>query len=214
MPGPLRVRARLAVARDRAVDDPRVRLAQGVVPATELVQDARAEALQHDVVVACEPEKSVATGLGLEVQADRALTAVEREVERRAGAQRLMLLRAVVRRRPADVVAHAGVLHLHDVGAEVREEQRAEAARQQARQVENANVGERPVGGVAHSGEASAVSIGCCMTSRLVRSSRLGTPNSSLASATVAARRPMSSAIWRTLAIRSPLDRAISPFGR
>ncbi len=34
------------------------------------------------------------------------------------------------------------------------------------------------------------------------------------ASATEAGRRPMSSAIWRALAIRSPLERHISPFGR
>src|SRR5262249_52739407 len=41
-----------------------------------------------------------------------------------------------------------------------------------------------------------------------------GTPSSSPASATVAARRPTSSAIWRALAIRSPLERHISPLGR
>ena len=44
--------------------------------------------------------------------------------------------------------------------------------------------------------------------------SRFFSPSSSRASATVAARRPMSSAIWRALAISSPFDFAISPFGR
>src|SRR5262249_8206140 len=44
--------------------------------------------------------------------------------------------------------------------------------------------------------------------------SLFGTPSSSRASATVAARRPTSSAIWRALAISSPFDFAISPSGR
>ena len=43
---------------------------------------------------------------------------------------------------------------------------------------------------------------------------RLGTPSSSRASATVAGRRPTSSVIWRALAIRSPLERAIVAVGQ
>ena len=39
-------------------------------------------------------------------------------------------------------------------------------------------------------------------------------PRSTLASSTVATRRPMSSTIWRAFAIRSPFERAISPSGR
>ena len=41
----------------------------------------------------------------------------------------------VVGRRPADVVAHAGVLDLQHFGAEVSQQQRAEAAWEQAREV-------------------------------------------------------------------------------
>ena len=47
------------------------------------------------------------------------------------------------RRRPADVVAAAGVLDLQHVGAVVGQQQRAEAAGQQAAEVEHADAGER-----------------------------------------------------------------------
>ena len=49
----------------------------------------------------------------------------------------------MVGRRPADVVAHAGVLDLQHVGAEVGQQQRAEPARQQPGEVEHLDVGER-----------------------------------------------------------------------
>ncbi len=77
-------------------------------------------------------------------------------------------------------------------------------------EVEDPDVGEWPL---AHSA-ASVVSIGCASISRRVGSSRFGTPSSSRASATVAARRPTSSAICLAFAISSPFDFAISPLGR
>src|SRR5690606_10456901 len=78
--------------------------------------------------------------------------AVEREVEGGAGAQRRLLLVAVIGGRPADVVAHAGVLDLQHLGAEVGEEQRAEPARKQPGQVEDADVGQRQA---AHAGSTA-----------------------------------------------------------
>ena len=195
VPGAVAVRAVLPVAGDRAVDERRVRLAQDLITHPELVEHPRAEALHEDVSRLGELDQRLPSPLVLEIQPDRALVAVERQVDGGAGAERRLLVCAVVRRRPADVVALAGVLHLDHVGAEVGEQQGAEAARQQPGQVENLDVGKRTV---AHA----------------LASSRLGTPSNSRASATVAARRPTSSAIWRALAISSPFEVAISPFGR
>ena len=89
-----------------------------------------------------------------------------------------------------------GVLDLEHVGAEVGEQQRAEAAGQQAREVEDADALERQAHAPLRDGALA------------------GTPSISRASATVAGRRPTSSVICRAFAIRSPLERAISPFGR
>ena len=131
----------LAVAGDRAVDDPRVGLAQALVADAEPVEHARAEALEHDVVRrATRRRKASRPASDLRSMPDRALAAVERQVERRARAELLVLVVAVVGRRPAHVVAAARVLDLEHLGAEVGEQQRAEAARQQPRQVEDADV--------------------------------------------------------------------------
>ena len=192
--GAVAVRAVLAVAGDRAVDEGRVRLAQHVEADAELVEHAGPEALDQHVGRLGQLEQGLAAPLLLQVEADRALVAVQREVDRRAGAERRVLLGAVVGRRPAHVVALAGVLDLDHVGAEVGEQQRAEAAGEQAGEVEDLDVLQR----AAHA----------------FASSFFGMPSSSRASATVAARRPTSSAIWRALAISSPFDFAISPFGR
>src|SRR5262249_35898069 len=105
----------------------------------------------------------------------------------------------VIGRSPPNVVPHAGVLDLDDVGAEVGEEQRAEAARQQAAEVEDADAVERELARAARPVHAAT---------------RRGTPRISRASATVAARRPMSSVGWRAWAMRSPLERAMVPSGR
>ena len=209
--GTLGVGPRLAIARDRAVDDPRVDLSQGLVADAEPVENAGPKALEHDVVMRGQAQEGVAAGVGLQVDADRALAAVERQVERRAGAEGLLGVGAVVGRRPAHVVPAARVLDLDHIGPEVGQQQRAEAARQQTGEIQNPDVAK---GSLAHSGDASDVSMGCDRTSRRVGLSPLGTPSISRASATVAGRRPTSSTICRALAIRSPLERAISPLGR
>ena len=177
-----RVGTVLPVARDRAVDEPRVRLTQRLVADPEPLHHARPERLEHDVVLAHQPQQHLPPAVALEVQPDRALAAVEREEE---GGLRRVVGALVVRRGPADVVAHPRVLDLEDLRAEVGEQQRAEAARKQSREVEHTDVRER-----AH------------------------TSRSSRASATVAARRPAFSTISRAFPIRSPLERAISPSGR
>src|SRR5215210_4311668 len=210
MAGAVAVRTVLAVAGDRAVDQRRIRLAQHLVADAQPLEHARPEALDQHVGGFGELQESLPSPLLLQVEPDRALIAVQRQVDRRAGAEPGVLVAAVVGRGPADVVALAGVLDLDHVSAEIGEEQGAEAAREQPGEVEDLDVRERQG---AHSA-APDVSIGCTSISRRVGSSRLGMPSISRASATVAARRPTSSAIWRALEISSPFDFAISPFGR
>ena len=141
MAGAVAVGAVLAVARDRAVDEARVLLAQPLVAHAEAVHHAGPEGLEQHVVLAHQPQQHLAAALLLQVQPDRALAAVEREEQRRL---RRVLRALVVRRGPADVVAHAGVLDLQHLGAEVGEQQRAEAAGQQPGEVEDLDALERP----------------------------------------------------------------------
>ena len=99
--GALGVGAVLAVAGDRAEDDRRVGLAHALVADPEPVEHAGAEAVEDDVVALDQAQQRLAPGLALEVEPDRALAAVEREVERRAGAQRLLLVARRSRAAPS-----------------------------------------------------------------------------------------------------------------
>jgi len=94
----------------------------------------------YDVVPRDQAQQCLLAHLALEIEADRALATVEREVKSRARAQLLLLVGAVIGRGPADVVAHAGVLDLEHLGAEIGKEQRAEATGQESGQVENLDV--------------------------------------------------------------------------
>ena len=188
--GPVPVRPILAVAGDRAVDEPGVLLAQPLVSDAEAVHHARAKRFEQHVDVADQPQQHFLAGWRLQIDPDRALAAVERQEQGAAGAR---LGSLVVRRRPANVVAQPGVLDLDHVGAEVREQQRAEPAGKQPRQVEHLQPFQRER---AHARAAAPI------------------PSSARASSTVAGRRPASSVICRALAISSPLERAIRPSGR
>ena len=148
--GPLDVGAVLAVAGDRADDDRRVGLAHPLVADAEAVEHTGPEAVEDDVVSLHQPQQGLPPAVRFEIEPHGALAAVEGEVERRARARRLVGVIAVVGRRPADVVAHPGVLDLEHLGAEVGEQQRAEAAGQQSGEVEDPDVGERQLG--AHAG--------------------------------------------------------------
>src|SRR5262249_14927268 len=153
----------LAVAGDRAVDDPGVGGAHRLVAHAEAIEDAGPEGLQDDVGAGDGPQERLSPLRVLEVQADRALAAGQREEQRRLGG---LVDAVVVGRRGADVVAGAGVLDLDDVGAEVAEQQRAEASGEQPAEVEDADALKRR-------GHAAA---------------RRGTPSISRAWATVAER--------------------------
>ena len=68
----------LAVARDRAVHDPRVLLAHALIAHAQPLEHARAEGLQHDVRLAHQRQQRLAAAVALQVQSDRALVAVQR----------------------------------------------------------------------------------------------------------------------------------------
>ena len=61
MAGALGVRAVLAVAADRAVDDPRVDCLQSLVADAEAIEHARAERFEHDVGVLRQLQQQLAT---------------------------------------------------------------------------------------------------------------------------------------------------------
>ena len=126
---PARVWPGLAEARHRDVDRRRVHGAHGGIAEPELVGDAREEVLDDDIGAPGQLEDQLAALGLLEIDRDAALTAVDRR-ERRA--------------HPAaapgtQVVAAAGPLYLHDVGAQVGHERRAIGTRDHAREIEDAD---------------------------------------------------------------------------
>ncbi len=72
------VGAGLSVAAERAVDDARVSAAYGFVVDAEALDDARPEALDHDVRLLRHLQESLLGARLLQIQADGALVAVER----------------------------------------------------------------------------------------------------------------------------------------
>ena len=95
----------------------------------QAIHHTRAIAFNQDVRVLGQPEKKVAAELGLEVQRNASLVAVQR-VEQNA-------LSLDKWRRPPHVVAAVGFLDLDHVGAHVGEEHRAEGTRQQPGEVKD-----------------------------------------------------------------------------
>ena len=193
-PGAVAQRAVLAVAGDRAVDERRVDLAQRARSRRRGGRARRAGRTRAATSASRDQRAAAPRGPPsvLRFEADRALAAVEREEQRRL---RRVLGALVVRRRPAHVVAQAGVLDLEDVGAEVGQQQRAEAAGQQAPEVEDADAVERQARSRRDRSRGDAE-----------HRARLGDRRRR------AGRRPRSSA--RALAMRSPLERAIVAVGQ
>src|SRR5207302_250508 len=136
---PVRRGPGLAVGRDRKIDQARVLLVQAGVVEAVAVQDARPEVLGHHVGFLEQPEDDLlAFGLG-EVESDALLATIEGHEEmtlasRSAGARARALAR---------VVATVGVLDLDDLGAHIREDLRAKGTGNHAREVDDANSGER-----------------------------------------------------------------------
>ncbi len=138
--GAMRVRPGLAVAADRAHDDLRVLRRQRRVAEAELVHHAGTKALDDDVGALDHRQQRVALRRHLEIERERALAAVDREVA--CGHA------ALARRKRAQVIADARILDLDDVRAHVGEDHRQVRTGKQAREVEDLRaaqrVGERP----------------------------------------------------------------------
>ncbi len=137
-PGPGR-----AVAADAEVDERRVDLGQGRVVEAEPVEPADAEVLDEHVGAPQEaPQHGRAVGC-LEVEPDRALVAVDREVVRGGpGIVRPGQSRADPWRAPRPRPVPVGRLDLDHVGPEVGEEHRAEGSREDRRAVGDADPGQ------------------------------------------------------------------------
>ena len=129
-------RADAPVAADRAVDEPRVPLAQGRVAKPTALGGARAQALDDHVGAAGELEQSGEAVRVGEVEGERALAGVRRQEEHSVLAPGGWA--------PAPgLVAPVGTLDLDDVGAEHAQDLGAVRPRERAAQIEDADPGER-----------------------------------------------------------------------
>src|SRR5437867_4436450 len=129
-----RVGARHAEAGDRAVDEPRIDGAQGLVRHAEPARHARAIVLHEDVGGLHEPADDLHALRALEIHRDAALVAVHGQEGSAV---------AVLAGGAAAHVLAAGRLHLDDVGAHVGEVHRAERRRHRLRHVDHADAFER-----------------------------------------------------------------------
>ena len=130
--GAVAKRSILTITADAAEHQPRIHLTEHLEADAETVHHPRPEALNNNIGGGREAEKRLTPQRILEVDRQRALVAVERMEHGRVLVDE--------RRHPAHVVAAGGVLDLDDIGAEIREQQRAERPRKQPGQVEDSNV--------------------------------------------------------------------------
>src|SRR4051794_40384504 len=121
-----------AEALQRRVDQARVELVQVLPREPEPVHDARPEVLDHDVGSVDELAEDLLALVGLHVEGEAPLVAVEhREVQR-------VHVRQIAELAAGDVTA-AGLLDLDDVGSHPREELRADRAGLHVRHVDDAD---------------------------------------------------------------------------
>ena len=149
--GPVGRRAARSVARDREVDEPRVERPQRLVVEPEPGEAIAPEVLDQDVRVGQQPAQDRRAVGALEVEAEAALVAVDREEI--GGGPRPGLDRADPRRTPAAGRIALRWLDLDHLGAEVAEQHRAVRPGQDRRAVDDAESGERAgglVGSVGH----------------------------------------------------------------
>jgi hypothetical protein len=135
-PWPPAVRAVLAEAGDRTIDDPRLAGSRLVVVNPQLLHRANAHVLEHDVGPLEKPKEQVPTLRVLQIDLDALLVAVQVDEVRR--------LFSVKRRTPlAGDVAAAGRFDLDDGRAEIGEHGRREGSRQRVRHVDYRHIVER-----------------------------------------------------------------------
>ncbi len=137
-PGPVLVRAGLAEAADRAVEDVGSHRPHRFVVDAELVDDSRPEVLDDQVGVARQPQEDLASLVGLQVEGDAALAAV--------GHGAGVALPADLGLEATRVVAGDGLLDLDDVRAELGQHHRGVGAGEEPGQVEDAEAVERQHG--------------------------------------------------------------------
>mmetsp|Transcript_85109 Transcript_85109/g.268448 ORF Transcript_85109/g.268448 Transcript_85109/m.268448 type:complete len:541 (+) Transcript_85109:417-2039(+) len=136
--GPVLVGARLAEARDAAVDQAGVLLLQLLVAEPILAQRAGLEVLYQDLAAVEKSPNDLLTLCGREVQGNAVLVAVAaRKVRRDFGVLSNVFLQ-VRRSIAAGVIAGLGPLDLDDRGAHVPHEHRGRGACKDAREVQHA----------------------------------------------------------------------------
>ncbi len=144
--GLVAIRAGLAEAGHRAIDQPRVDLGQRGIADAEPVHHAGAEILHDHVGVGDQALDDLDRRRLLQIQRQAALVAVDRQPGRRHAA----VCPLARQRRAAHVLALAA-LHLDDVGAEQGELEAAERSGKDLGEIEDACAGKR-AGGAGHSG--------------------------------------------------------------
>ena len=127
------------VAGDRAVDQVVAFLLQLLVAEAQFLRAAELEVLDHDVALRGEFARDPLAFGGLQVEAHRALVAVDAVEIRGLG-------RADAQAPVAGIVAASRMLDLDDFGAEVAEHHAAPGARQHAGKIEHAHAGKRQRG--------------------------------------------------------------------
>src|SRR5690606_36047435 len=134
-----RERTRLAEARDRAVHDVGPHGAQALVVEAIAGELADLVVLDDDVAVADEVAHRLLSGGAGDVEHDRALVAVGRQVVGGVRGLAPLAVREERRAPAAGIVAAARLLDLDDIGAEVAEALAAPGPGEDPGQVEDAN---------------------------------------------------------------------------
>ena len=134
-PGELRVRSVVAEAGRREVDQPRRLRQQRGVTEAERVHRPGPQVFDHDVGARSEPAEQRFAVLGLQIEGDAALVAVEPHEVR--------ALVAEERSRRAREVAAARVLHLEDLSAQIGELHPAERDGHEVADLDDADAVER-----------------------------------------------------------------------
>ena len=129
-------RPRLPEAGDRTNDQSGIFPPKLIASQAEPVHDAGPEIFQHDVRLGGEPQRDTAPRLGLEVQRQARLVAVD--------GQKVVALAVDIGRYRPGLVAALEFLHFPDFGAEIGQDHRAERARQDSAEVEHTDTLQRP----------------------------------------------------------------------
>src|SRR6266568_3792995 len=133
--GAIRVRPVLPVAGDRAIHEARIDRGERVVARAEFRHGAGTEPLDQDFGAFCKPQEHLASLRLLQVEADRALVAIDQLEENRTPPARGT--------HCAGIVSRFRVLDLDDIRPHVGEMQRRHGPWKEARQIEDADAGER-----------------------------------------------------------------------